>query len=730
VSYFLEELKRRNVFKVGAAYLVVSWLILQLVQAVREPLGLPEWTDAFFIVLLAVGLPLALIFAWAFELTPDGMKKTREVDKEASVTASTGRKLNYAIIATLALALTYSVFDRFTQVDSGDIADSTDKATAEQSAGNTSIAVLPFVNMSSDEDQEYFSDGISEELLNVLAKIPELRVAARTSSFQFKGQNLDIGKVAEQLKVDHVLEGSVRKANTRIRITAQLIQADTGYHLWSETYDRELTDIFGIQDEISAAIVAALSETLGLETQTAPTVQAAANTDAYNSFLLGQHLIRQRTQPSIEASLTHYERALELDPDYAPAHASLALASYLLTASRATYGTLTLDESLSVALPHIEKALALDPTLADAHAVKGLLLYAQQRHEDSIAYFDEALQLNPSHNDVRSWYSSTLEELGEHVQAFDLIKEAYRLDPLSNLTFNNYANRLLQRRSYDELRVIIDRFDAIDPARAASFKGFMLSQQRRAADAVETMLRGADRAPENTRLQAIIAWQLKNLGLIEEARRIWPFPDSLEDRMSDFDDREGDYQRAQQNFEEQPDDLGALDWLAWASLGVGKNAQALELADRYLQQLGDIRRPIDETNYIFVYDAWQRQDETVFYERIAPLQANFQRMTEVGLDTSNMAWEKAVTLHMSGKSDEALEALEFALSREIYGYGNIMWDYEILGWNELPRFVAVKEKYDAYRAEERQKLLKVACGEIGFSLWKPLEENCRRAEST
>jgi TolB-like protein len=262
VSYFLEELKRRNVFKVGAAYLVVSWLILQLVQSVREPLGLPEWTDAFFIVLLSVGLPMALLFAWAFELTPDGVKKTKEVDKETSVTANTGRKLNYAIIATLAIALAYSVFDRVNQPDSVEITEATDTVAAEQGIGNTSIAVLPFVDMSSDQDQEYFSDGISEELLNVLAKIPELRVAARTSSFQFKGQNVDIGNVAEQLNVDHVLEGSIRKADTRIRITAQLIRADTGYHLWSETYDRELTDIFGIQDEISAAIVAALAETL------------------------------------------------------------------------------------------------------------------------------------------------------------------------------------------------------------------------------------------------------------------------------------------------------------------------------------------------------------------------------------------------------------------------------------------------------------------------------------
>ena len=728
MSYFLEELKRRNVFKVGAAYLVVSWLILQLVQSVREPLGLPEWTDAFFIVLLSAGFPLALLFAWAFELTPDGVKKTREVDKEVSVTANTGRKLNYAIIITLALALAYSVFDRVTQVD---IADSTDVA-AEQAANYTSIAVLPFVNMSSDKDQEYFSDGISEELLNVLAKIPELRVAARTSSFQFKGQNLDIGKVAEQLNVDHVLEGSVRKANTRIRITAQLIQADTGFHLWSESYDRELDDIFGIQDEISAAIVAALSETLGLETQAAPTVQAAANTDAYNSYLLGQHLVRQRTEPSIEASLTHFERALELDPDYAPAHASLALASYLLTDSDQTYGTLTLEETLSVAQPHIEKALAIDPELADAQAVNGLLLYAQQKHEESVAYFDEALRLNPSHNDVRSWYSSALENLGRHAEAFDIIAEAYRLDPLSNLTFNNYANQLMLRRKFDELEVIIGRFDAIDPARAATFAGFILSQQRRAADGITTMLRGAERAPENTRLRGIIAYQLFNLGLRDEARSIWPF-DNLDEVLLDPEDNQGFLQMAEAKYEENPENLEAMETLAWAKLGVGDNANALDLANRYLEQLGDVRKPLDSANYIFLYDAWQRKDQITLLERFAPLRADFQRMADDGVDAWYMRWNDAIFLYMQGKTDEALEALEaleFMLSREVISYDVVAWDYDKLGWNEMPRFVAVRKKYEAYLAEERSKLLKVACGEIGFSNWKPLEENCQKEDST
>ena len=285
MSSLFEELKRRNVFRVGVAYVVVAWLIIQVIETVSEPLSLPDWTEAFFIVLLLAGLPIALLFSWAFELTPEGLKKTKDVKVEESVTANTGKKLNNTIIIVLVLALGYFLWERQGLVEQAEEHAAEDLIEVTETTGAVSVAVLPFVNMSADPEQEYFSDGISEELLNLLAKIPELRVPARTSSFQFKGQNLDIGDVAKQLNVKHVLEGSVRKADVRVRVTAQLIEADTGYHLWSETYDRELDDIFAIQDEISAEIVAALSDTLGISVDEAPHVSAAASSEAYKLLL-------------------------------------------------------------------------------------------------------------------------------------------------------------------------------------------------------------------------------------------------------------------------------------------------------------------------------------------------------------------------------------------------------------------------------------------------------------
>jgi TolB-like protein len=257
MASLFSELKRRNVIRVGLAYIIAAWLLLQVADVVLNNIVAPDWVFQAILLVVVLGFALALIFAWAYELTPEGLKKEKDVDRSESITHVTGRKLDFAIIGVLVLALGYFAYDKFAVSDSDDAASvaQSDEIT-ETDIPELSIAVLPFVNMSSDPEQEFFSDGISEELLNMLAKFPGLRVAARTSSFQFKGQNQDISKIADTLNVAHVLEGSVRKAGTTLRITAQLIRADTGYHLWSDTYDRELDDIFAVQDEIAGAISA------------------------------------------------------------------------------------------------------------------------------------------------------------------------------------------------------------------------------------------------------------------------------------------------------------------------------------------------------------------------------------------------------------------------------------------------------------------------------------------
>jgi len=279
VSFF-GELKRRNVFRVGIAYAITAWVLLQIVDVITPLLELPEWAPKLIFVILAIGFFPALIFAWAFELTPEGLKREKEVDRSESITDQTGKRLNRMIIGVLGVAVVLLLVDRF--VGSG-----SPVAPEVVATGSKSIAVLPFVNMSSDNEQEYFSDGITEEILNSLAAVKELKVAGRTSSFAFKGQNDDLRKIGDTLGVDHILEGSVRKAGATVRITAQLIQVDDGFHMWSDTYDRELTDVFAIQEEIATEILKQLRATL-LDEELQAFEMQRTDPEVYDLYLLAK----------------------------------------------------------------------------------------------------------------------------------------------------------------------------------------------------------------------------------------------------------------------------------------------------------------------------------------------------------------------------------------------------------------------------------------------------------
>jgi len=264
----VSELKRRNVLRVGAAYIVAAWLVIQVAETIFPLFGYGDTPTRLVVIVLSIGFIPSLVFSWVFEITPEGLRRDADVDRDHSITQVTGKKLDRIILLVLALALAYFAFDKFvlepTRV-AEIVAETAQQARSDalvESYGEKSIAVLPFVNMSADPEQEYFSDGISEELLNLLAQIPELRVISRSSAFSFKNKDIAIPEVAKQLNVAHVLEGSVRKAGNRIRITAQLIEARSDTHLWSQVYDRELDDIFAIQDEVATAI----SQALKLET--------------------------------------------------------------------------------------------------------------------------------------------------------------------------------------------------------------------------------------------------------------------------------------------------------------------------------------------------------------------------------------------------------------------------------------------------------------------------------
>ena len=726
MSSFFQELKRRNVFRVGVAYVVVAWLIIQVIETVSDPLGLPDWTEAFFIVLLLAGLPVILIFSWAFELTPEGLKKTRDVKAEESVTATTGKKLNYAIIAVLVMTLGFFLWERQGLVERAEQGTSLETQEVTQTTGAASVAVLPFVNMSADQEQEYFSDGISEELLNLLAKIPEMRVPARTSSFQFKGQNLDIGDVAKQLNVEHVLEGSVRKAGMKVRVTAQLIEAETGYHLWSETYDRDLDDIFAIQDEISAAIVAALSETLGLSTNAVLPQVAETSSEAYNLYLLGQHQLKKRTKLDIEAAVENFERALEIDPDYAPAHAALGLSWYLLRASSATYGTLQLSESMERALPHLERALELDPELPEALGAYGLSLDARLREEDALPYYEKALALNPSLTDVRNWYSSALGALGRFDESFAEMQKAYELDPLSVLTLHNYANELMMRRRFDSLEPVVNRLEQIDVMRGATFRGWMDVSRGKAAQGVAAWMHALDFDGSDLNLRSAVANHLWYFGFEDAAVEIWPYPDNLNWLLSNTLDPQRSLELTLEDYEKNPDDPGIKHGLAWAYWIAGNKTEGLQFANEFLASLGDEARPLSWANLIVAFDARDRGDEQAVLEHIGPFEESLDRQIASGVNTAWLRFGKASVLIMRGRNELALEHFEIGAFRDVLPTERLDRFFTLLGVNNEPEFIDLHNRHRNYMVAQRKELLAIACGPDGFDIWQPSDDTCGR----
>ncbi len=428
-----EEFRRRNVFRVAIVYIIAGWLTMQVADVMFPALQLPDWMVTAVAALVLIGFPFAMILAWAFEMTPDGIKRDGDVDRAASIAPETGRKLNRATMIILAIAVGFLLFDKFVITERpAPVSSAASQAeSGDAKAGQRpSIAVLPFVNMSADADNEYFSDGLSEELLNVLAKIPDLQVAGRTSSFAFKGQNEDLRSIGEQLNVQHILEGSVRKSNARLRITAQLIDTTNGYHLWSETYDREVDDIFAVQDDISKAVVEALKVTL-LGDRTIPTT-STSEVEAYELYLQASYLLNHLNEENLQKAIDRLEKAVEIDPEYATAYALLSEAEFMYVSGFVNSGVGDFAEAMQKPREIAEKAVALDPDLAFARvALGGAYARVDWDYDAAQREFEKALDLEPNNIGAMGWLGSILTFQGELSQAEAFLKRAREADPLS-----------------------------------------------------------------------------------------------------------------------------------------------------------------------------------------------------------------------------------------------------------------------------------------------------------
>jgi adenylate cyclase len=454
IENFFAELKRRNVYKVAIAYAVVSWLLIQAASIFFPAFDAPPWAMKIFIIVIIFGFPVALIFSWAFEITPEGIKLESEIEPSKSIKRRTGRKI---VATTIALAVVAAGLFVYQLVRSKSAVMSRPVTQPEARPGfqseaatvapNKSIAVLPFVNLSADKGDEYLSDGMTEELLNVLTKVKGLRVPGRSASFAFKGKTEDniFRKVGEQLHVNAVLEGSVRKAGDKLRITAQLINVADGYHLWSETYDGDMKDILAMQSDVAQRVVRALQVQLGVEEARALTKKPTENAEAYRLYLLGRYHFAKFTRIGWTNAIHYFEQALQVDPNYALAYCGLA-DTYGWAGGQIVAGKEAWAKEKELAL----KALALDPNLAEAHLSLGVAFFSALDLDASEKELERAVELNPNLALAYDQYGWTYMAGGRFDEAIAKEKKALELDPL-NILFNTDLGFFLSwARRYDE----------------------------------------------------------------------------------------------------------------------------------------------------------------------------------------------------------------------------------------------------------------------------------------
>ena len=452
--WIFAELKRRNVFRVAAAYVAGAWLIIQVVETLFPVFGLGDEAIRIVVILLSIGLILALIAAWAFELTPDGLKLDSAVDRPRSGAPGATRSFDRGVMVVLAIAIAYFAFDKFVLSESREAAI----AEAAREAGRSeavidafagrSIAVLAFDDMSPDGDQEYMSDGIAEEILNLLAKVPDLRVISRSSAFSFKGKDLSLPVIASQLNAAYILEGSVRKAGDQIRITAQLIDASSDTHRWSETYDRKLERVFDIQDEIAARVVETLKPMLLGDVPRSQRLDE----EAYTLVLQARYLWNRRAEGDEEKALELYQRAIEIDRAYAPAWTGLSVA-YAVAASE---DRIDMQEGIRLAREAVEQALMLDPDSAEAQVRLGQALARESDWTGALEQYNKAYEAEPN---LPLTLGIMAQQAGRQGRIDDLARlydTAAAVDPLGAIWKYNKGTSLIRFHRLDEARDALD----------------------------------------------------------------------------------------------------------------------------------------------------------------------------------------------------------------------------------------------------------------------------------
>jgi TolB-like protein/Flp pilus assembly protein TadD len=509
MNNFFKELRRRNVIRVAGLYGVVGWLLAQAAGVLENALTMPAWFDTVVVSLLLIGLPIVLVFAWVFEITPEGLKRTAEVAPSESIAQTTGRKFDIALIAAAAALVLVFVGERL-------LGGRTSPAGSIRAAGvsDNSIAVLPFADMSPDRDQEYFADGVSEELLNVLAQVKGLQVAGRTSSFAFKNDNRDLREIGQLLNVSHILEGSVRKAGDRVRITAQLVKAQDGFHLWSATYDRQLTDIFAVQDEIAGAILEEMTPFLPAAAAAEIAPAQRADVAAYDLYLLAREkMVQEGTRAAYESAVALLDQAIAEDPDYAPALAWRSYAASMLSEADGGVGDTPIGEALPVIKAYADRAINADPDSPEALFAVGSY-YGQLVFAEGTQHLDAAIEWLGKAVDARSNFSQAkndlgyfLDRAGREAEALALFEDVLKHDPGVRDANVTYIYALADAGRFTEAEAALDRWRRLKPdlLMPKVLAVALAMRQGRLAEAVRLgePLIGRDADPQ---IDAVLGW--------------------------------------------------------------------------------------------------------------------------------------------------------------------------------------------------------------------------------
>jgi TolB-like protein/predicted Zn-dependent protease len=735
----LKELKRRNVFKVGFAYLVSAWILMQVADVLFDAIGTPAWVMQTMLVLLGIGFFVALFFAWAFELTPEGVKRESEVDRTQSITAQTGKKLNNAIVILLVLAVAYLLFDKFSgpaavTIPTVDVADTAAQQDAEPAAESApavsrqSIAVLPFDNRSDREEDRFFTDGIHDDLLTTIARIGSMKVISRTSVMEYKGTTKKIPEIAAELGVANILEGGIQRSGNQVRINVQLIDAQTDEHLWAEIFDRELTaeNLFAIQSEISNRIAEALQTTLSPEEQERINRMPTQNLHAYDSYLRGKQLMATRKVEDLEAATKDYLNAVELDPDFALAWVGVADSHGLLN----NYSDRDPEAFADLRRRAVDRALELDPLLGEAYTALGSLHLDIHRNtgseaEQVLAFeaFRKAAELSPNYATTYHWWAGAMiSDPLRSRERLDLTLKAVELDPRSMIIGTQLANEYMMQglfsRGEQQVRALIERDPDFPNAYHQAVDHHLedTSQRAKALANAEKLLE-IDSSNADARRHQIEVYV--DVGDFEAARAIQQ--EIVEQDPDNFFAVHADLLIALQS-NNKAAALEAIQWrlkflerwhwitnmISTSYLSAGETGRALEMILKGHPQWRDPGawdRMVREAGTGGCTTAWLmiHEGEEELGRQVLERALTFQERELPAAIEHAERWSPEICYLANGDNDKALAAMETSME-----HGHVM------GWVRVtnapiydpirldPRFFAMREEYDRLMAAQRE----------------------------